>query len=310
VAVSPAGLDVSGLIVAARMGDPVLAAAVANALAQQIVDLGSAGQQARFDETLAFLKEQEQRVAAEIAALDREITDYKNANLDSLPEAMTAMRDELRSIDTALRDLDGQRIALQSERARLDDGQALRAVQTRQLEQIDSQLLLLANQSEALERRRTEINAAIQRAPAADMVLSGYDRRREQLAEEYTAIARRLAEAETGRRLARNESIEQFTLVESAVAPDWPMQSGRRRIAILGAAVSVLAGLALAVLLDLVNPVLRTAGQMQRALEIRPVVTIPYIPTSRELQRRKALRFAGLGVALLLLVFGAAAFAL
>jgi uncharacterized protein involved in exopolysaccharide biosynthesis len=309
-AVSRDGLDVSGLIVVARLGDPLVAAAVANELAGRITRLGTEGQQARFDETLAFLRDEERRVSAEVTALEREITAYKDANLESLPESLSALRQEMAVIDTTLRDLERERIELASEREELAEVRNLRAVQQRRLEQIDAGLRLIADQVASLDTRKAQITDAIRRSPSVEMVLSTYERRRQQLTEEYGAVARRLAEAETARRLAENESIERFALVEQAVPPDYAMQSGRRRVAILGAAVSAMIGFAAAVALELRNPVLRTAGQMQRMLDIRPVVTIPYIPTSGELQRRKAIRFAGIGLALLLLVFGAAAFAL
>ncbi|MFD1807706.1 hypothetical protein ACFSHQ_04635 [Gemmobacter lanyuensis] len=42
-----------------------------------------------------------------------------------------------------------------------------------------------------------------------------------------------------------------------------------------GALASLIAGLGLAFALDLMHPVLRSAAQMQRELDIRPVISIP-----------------------------------
>ncbi|MEO0913637.1 MAG: hypothetical protein AAFY59_11720, partial [Pseudomonadota bacterium] len=38
---------------------------------------------------------------------------------------------------------------------------------------------------------------------------------------------------------------------------------------------------------ELINPVIRTSSQMRRKLDLRPVVSIPYIPTMWEVQRRR-----------------------
>jgi hypothetical protein len=55
------------------------------------------------------------------------------------------------------------------------------------------------------------------------------------------------------------------------------MGGGNKKLAIAGALASLIAGLAIAFTLDLVRPVVRTAAQMERELDLRPVVVIPEV---------------------------------
>jgi hypothetical protein len=50
---------------------------------------------------------------------------------------------------------------------------------------------------------------------------------------------------------------------------------------------SVGLALGLAILLGLLNPSIRTVGDMERKLEIRPLMTVPYITTEAERRRQR-----------------------
>jgi uncharacterized protein involved in exopolysaccharide biosynthesis len=80
-----------------------------------------------------------------------------------------------------------------------------------------------------------------------------------------------------------------------------PVSASRKKIALAGGVASLLAGLALALALELLNPRLRTASQLRDELEITPVVTIPVVRLPRE-RRAQMLRWlmGGLAVALVL----------
>jgi len=58
----------------------------------------------------------------------------------------------------------------------------------------------------------------------------------------------------------------------------------------VGAAGSLMLSLMLAFVLDLLNPVVRTAAQMERQLDLRPVVSIPEVAAAaRSNQRARTL---------------------
>ena len=273
---------ISAIIIFARMDSPALAARVANDFAQGILDQSTAGQLESARDTTTFFATEEARVWQQIVALEAEIAAFKNANAAAMPTRLSVQSDELVALDADLRDLAQSRVAIEGQRSALGPLSGLRATQLRTLDALDAQLTVLDAQSASLLTRRAEIEAALAGTPEVDRVLSGYDRRLAQLQGQHDVVTRRMAEAETSQRLAEARQSERFILLERATEPQFATGGGGKKLVLAGGIVSLLAGIALAFVLDLVNPVIRTAEQMQRQLDLRPVVSIPEIsPQSR-----------------------------
>ena len=162
----------------------------------------------------------------------------------------------------------------------------LRATDQRALAEIDSRAAVLAAQRGALVARRSQIDAILSQTPEVERVLSGFDRALQQLQQQYEVINRRLAEAETTQRLAEQQQAERFTLLERAVTPQYAIGGGGKKMVIAGAIASIVGAIGLAFVLDLLNPVVRTAQQMERQLDLRPVVSIPEVGAARQSRQR------------------------
>jgi tyrosine-protein kinase Etk/Wzc len=188
-----------------------------------------------------------------------------------------AARDELGNIDTDLRELEQAKAALDVEVAQINAKKTLRATDRRTLDELGSQIAVLDAQITNSSTRRDELTAELASAPESDRVLAGYERQLEQLQGQFDAATTRMAQSETDARLAALQQAERFTLLERAIVPEGPMGGGNKKLAIAGAMASLIAGLGLAFLLDLMNPVVRTSAQMERQLDLRPVVVIPEI---------------------------------
>lgn len=282
--------QISALLVFARMGKADLAARVANDFAQSILDESSAGQLARARVTTEFFVEEESRVWGAITALEEQIAAYQNANTSALPARRDAYAEERQGLEDDLRRFDQDQVAIDGQRAAITAGGTLRATDQRTLADLDARAAVLSAQRSALSARRDEIDAVLAQTPDVQRVLSAYDRQLQQLQEQYEVINRRMAEAETAQRLAERQQAERFTLLERAVTPQYAMGGSKMKLMVAGAIASVVGALGLAFLLDLMNPVVRTAEQMQRQLDLRPVVSIPEVAAAaRSPQRRKAL---------------------
>lgn len=269
--------NLSAIIVYARMGEAELAARVANDFAQGILDLSASSQRTRADLNVAFFREEADRLGAEIAGLESEIADYKNANAASLPTLRDAKRDEMVSLDGDLRRLRQERLALDSEAAQINAKESLRETDRRALGDINAKLDVLDTQIASSESRRAELEAALSTSPEVERVLGGYDRQMQQLQAQYDAVTTRMAQAETDARLAERQQAERFTLLERAIVPEASMGGSNKKIAVAGALASLIAALVMAFVLDLIFPVVRTAAQMERQLDLRPVVSIPEV---------------------------------
>lgn len=271
----------SAIIIAARMGDPDLAARVANDFAQGVLDRSASGVQDRAAQNVAFFAEDEARLRAEIANLETEIADYQNAHSAALPAQSQTLRDELSGLDSDLRRLSQERIATEGEATAVRAKETLRETDRRQLDEIAGRLAVIDTQIATATARRTELQAALAGTPEVERVLSGYDRARTQLQEQYEVVTRRRAEAETELRLAERQQAERLTLLERAITPEYPVGGGGKKIAMAGAFASLMAGVALAFLIELMHPVVRTAAQMERQLDLRPVICIPEVTVQR-----------------------------
>ncbi|MDP2085655.1 MAG: hypothetical protein Q8K20_10695 [Gemmobacter sp.] len=304
---NPFGGDqpVSAMLIVVQLGRPDQAAAVANDLAQGVLDLTAQKQSERVRETLEFYEAEDRRLGVAIAALEAEITAFKNANVDALPEGMQARREEIGRVDATLRDLDLQLLDLRQELAALVGRGSPRAIEQRQITALEGQISGLEGQRRAALDRRAEVEAAVNRAPNVETTLGTFARRLQQLQDQYSVITRRRAEAETSQRLDSERQTERFHLLESALPPDYPLASGRRRMMVFGVFGSLMLALGLAVALELRNPVLRSARQMQRVLDLRPVIALPELPTPQSRRRSWGRRVLALGM-----VGGAAAAAL
>ena len=122
------------------------------------------------------------------------------------------------------------------------------------------------------------------------MALNAYQRRYANLQTRYDTAVQKLAEAETGQRLEVNRQAERFEVIEQAQVPGDPVAPNRLLIAGGGAVASLGLGLALALALELINPAIRTSADLQRRLQLHPVVAVPYIRTRGE-RRRQAIKW-------------------
>lgn len=264
---------VSALMITTRLDDPEKAARVANDLAQSVLDMSVARQTNRAMDTVRFFQAEEARVSQEIVALEAEIASFKNAN--PAAQAGTIAITDRASLDSDLRRLTQDLLAVQGERSALEGKDRLRETDRRRIDELKVQEGVLQSQQVALQAQRAALEQQAAQAPEVERQLSAYARQLQQLQSQYDLISARKAEADTALRLEEENHAEHFSLLERAIAPAYATGGGGRKIALAGAVSSVILGIALAFLMDLLNPVLRSARQMERELDIRPVITLP-----------------------------------
>lgn len=269
--------QISAIVISARDGDPDLAARIANDFAQGVLDMSSSGQLERARDTVAFYRDEESRLSAQIAGIEADVATYKNANGAALPEVADSMRDEGVSLETEMRALDQSLVALIEEQRQLADKGDLRATEQRRLAELDGQIAVYVEQKSALTARRNELTAALARQPEVERALSGFQRELDQLQGSLDLVTAKLAEAETEAKLAERQQGERFALLDRAMTPEYATGSGGKKLFVAGALASILAAVGLAFGLDLLRPVVRTSAQMERQLGLRPIVAIPEI---------------------------------
>lgn len=272
---------VSAVIIYARLGSGDQAARVANDFAQGILDQSAAGQRARTDTNVTFYAEEEARLWQEISALEAEIEAFKTANDHSLPSIRDARRDELVSLEDDQRAALQEKLGLQAQVGAIQTSETLRETDRRQLAELETRIGVLDSQMSALASRRAMIEADLAQAPEVDRILGNYDRKLTLLQGQHDLVASNLAAAQTAQKLAERQQAERYTLLERAVTPEYASGGSGKKIAVAGALASLLGALGLAFALDLMRPVVRTAAQMERQLDLRPVITIPELTPAK-----------------------------
>lgn len=269
---------ISVLTITARMPTPELARQIAHEFGSRTIELSKQNRLEKARQTLTFFEAQEEVLAAEIEALENEITDYRNTHNILLPGNVAFRREEIATINGGLLDIARERIEIEramelaEKSERRATAERLRADFLEQLATLDAQVALL-------QARKGELEALIEANPEIERRLGAFDRQMEQLQEELDRISVRRTDAELGLRLEDERQAERLTVIEEATEPDYPVTESRKKKAILGAGASIFLAFVLAYFLDMRTPVLRSSAQMERELGIKPVVTVPFLDT-------------------------------
>lgn len=288
--------SVSGMVITANLSDPQKAADVANEVLARVMDEARSRSVDRAQVELEFFKGEEARIRKEIAASESVIAEFKSANAEALPGNVTILQGELTTLNASLLSLRQEILGIESNRART----LPKALQR--------EFGLLQDQINLLETRTSEITALLARAPTIERELASLQRELTQLNEQFTVISRRKADAEMSQILEEQRQLARFEVLEPALVPTFPVSRSKRSIAIMGGIVSAMFAFGVAFLLELLNPPIRNASQMERVLGLRPVISVPVLNTGSaqpSQKKRKGWKVAlGMMIALLLGVVG------
>ncbi|KNG93535.1 GumC family protein [Pseudaestuariivita atlantica] len=279
----------SGLIITVKLDDAQLAADVANEFLGQVVEFGKTRGEVRAREAVAFFQREDARINDEILALESRIADFKQANADSLPSGIASQRDRLATLKETELDIDRQIVELQSNSSRVREAE------------LNRQVTLLEDQKRLIMERVEQIETAIANGPGVEKELNALLRQQTQYQEQYSVITRRKADAEMAQALSDQQQTERFEVLETALVPENPVSRSRKQTALMGAVASLIAAVGLAFLLEVLNPVIRTSAQLEKQLDVQPVISVPVIKSHNP--RRLSLTWlllalgAGLGIA-------------
>lgn len=154
----------------------------------------------------------------------------------------------------------------------------------------DTRLKLLQSQKAEFERRASELQRSIARTPSVEVELAAMIRDYENLRAEYSQTKAKLTDAEIGEKLEQDRQAERFEVLEQATTPEEPTKPDRIQIVAAGGAGAIALGLGLVVLLEFLDKSVRTANDLERRLQLRPIAVIPYVTTRQERYRRFAKR--------------------
>jgi uncharacterized protein involved in exopolysaccharide biosynthesis len=285
----------TGMRIEVRDTVPETAAALANDFLKQLVALNDARRSAAAQQNLEFYKSEANRIEAQMAVLEERIAAFKEENAPYLPAGVTQQRAELSTLKATLLEIRQKLIELDAGRAR------------QRAEVIERQSKLLREQEALIQKRIAEINAAIAAAPEVERQFGVLTRQLEQLKAQDTVITQRATDAEMGQLLTSENQFERIAVLEDALVPENPSSGSRKKKLALGMFLSGVLGVAIAFVLEVLNPVIRTPAQLEHHLNVKAVVAIPKLTTPKDRRRRRLIWLAILAGVLALVLAGAAA---
>lgn len=271
----------TGLTIVVGLADAQQSADVANELLARIVDQGRSRQEEDTEQAIAFFAGEEARLSREIEVLDQQISEFKQVHAESLPSALTSQRARLTTLRQTELEIERDIVELQTNTRRQREGV------------VETQIAQLREQERLVQQRIAEVEAAILAAPEVEQELNALNRQLGQLQEQLTVVTTRKVEAETQRTLQQQQQTERFEVLETALVPEYPVSRSRKKTAIMGGVASIVLAFGLAMVLEMTNPVIRNSSQLERALGIQTVISVPVVQTHGERRLRRFLIFGG-----------------
>jgi len=271
---------IAALTITATLGTPELARDVAHELSRRTIELSGAARRAKTKATLDFFLSEEAALASVISDVEAEIAAVRSNNVGLGTGRAEAQQAEIATVNAAILEVQSNKIGIQRELDQVDRN-STRPATLRRLNSLTQQINTFDEQLAFLETRRAGLEQQVENTPQAEGEISVLERRLEQFQTQLAAISARRTDAEIGHRLEENRQAERLTILEPANLPDYPVGPGRKKYALVGIVASLMTGMALAYLLEVLNPVIRSGQQLQRELGITPAVSIPMRKTRK-----------------------------
>lgn len=170
-----------------------------------------------------------------------------------------------------------------------------------QLADLDGQMEFLIEEKSGVEAEIAELETSIERTPANAIILNSLQRDYDNIQLQYNQATSDFNAARTGDQIEAQSRGQRISVIEQATVPRKPTSPNRQRIASAGIAGGILAGLAVVVLIELLNTSVRRSVDLTNKLGIAPFVAVPYIRTRTQANFRRfiiflALLVVGLGI--------------
>lgn len=172
-----------------------------------------------------------------------------------------------------------------------------------QMADIDGQIASIQRQRAELEAQMADLVETIQDTPGNAVTLEAMQRDYANLQAQYNQAVANKARAETGDMIEALSKGQRISLVEQAIAPKAPVSPDRPLVAGAGIGGGLVLGIALIVLLELLNQAVRRPADITAKLGIATLATVPYIRTRRQIRNRR-IAMLGASAAVILAVVG------
>ncbi len=142
---------------------------------------------------------------------------------------------------------------------------------------------LLEKQS-YLKEKLEKMQSNLLQAPQVEMAYNHLIRIRDNTIKKYTQLKEKLLDAKLVQSLEEQQQGQTLTVLEQPIIPRHPEKAIRRKVAIGGFFMGIIAGLGIAFFIELLEPGIRGYRAITEITGLMPLVVVPYIETPSELE--------------------------
>jgi polysaccharide chain length determinant protein (PEP-CTERM system associated) len=164
---------------------------------------------------------------------------------------------------------------------------------TSQLEQVKTEFEIRERERKNIEADLVRYTQRVQATPQSEQEIAEVARQNTDLMKQYDKLKNDLAQAKLSESLESRQKGSQFVIVDPANYPLIPTKPSKPAVALGGLVVSLLLGIAIAVVVDIAKQKLWTQSEIEGLLGATVLVEIPEIVTDADvaLARRKRITF-------------------
>jgi succinoglycan biosynthesis transport protein ExoP len=172
-----------------------------------------------------------------------------------------------------------------------------------QLSDVNSQISGVYARTASLEENIARLQERILQTPTIEAEYNGLQAQYNAALQRYQSFKDKQADAQVAETLSQQSQGETFSVIESSKLPDQPIEPNRQLLIAAGFLLSLVAGIVLMLVMDLVDTRIYDAKSLLATFGEKPLAAIPYITTGNERAWRR-LRYVGAGSFAVLLAAG------
>ena len=158
---------------------------------------------------------------------------------------------------------------------------------TAQLRQLKTDIAIREKEKQWIEEEMAKYNQRIQSTPGVEQEMLAITRTNSDLTKQHEELKTKLEAAKLAGSLESRQKGAQFEIIDPANYPLEPSPPGRLLILLIGIGISIAAGIAAAVAVNLLNQRVWTHHEIERALDAPVLVEIPSIVTPADLRNNR-----------------------
>jgi uncharacterized protein involved in exopolysaccharide biosynthesis len=151
-----------------------------------------------------------------------------------------------------------------------------------------SELQSLLQKQDYLKAKLEKVQNIILQAPQVEIGYTDLIRERDNAIKKYTQLKEKWLDAKLVQTLEQQQQGQTLTIIEQPVMPAHPEKAIRRKVAIGGFFIGLIAGLGVAYLVEFMAPGIRGYRAISEVTGLMPLVVVPYIESPSELAQRLA----------------------